>query len=240
MAISKRRRACFIVMLSMSFLAIAGLALCQSAEQRERERNLNNDPSSKRSYIGLIGGFNISSASVPSGLGDASSKFGFLFGLVAEQRYAPNIFGCSELLYSKKGWKNKNVEFCDYTGYDYVCGNIDFDWNLTYLEGNYYVKFLIPTNSNVSPFIAAGLTSGVLIASKVEACAYGSCASDEAQDAFNTFDLGLLLGSGMELKLPSGPRLVFGIRYSLGLLSIDKGSSDFKNKGFSFTASVLF
>jgi hypothetical protein len=160
---------------------------------------------------------------------DSQSKIGFCgggfvsfsLGIVAIQ---------PELLYSQKGAKWEE-EFLDET------------WRLTYkfnyLEIPVLVKMIIPVQGKVMPNLFLGPYFGFTITDpRGELEVDGTTMEDDLEGVKDT-DVGVVFGGGLDFVLGQG-KIVFDVRYDLGLTSLDEEGADVKNNVISFLLGYSF
>jgi Outer membrane protein beta-barrel domain len=174
--------------------------------------------------IGLIVGANFSRLG-GSGIQDASSRLGLMFGLYGS--FMEDMLGLSpQLLYTQKG-AEKAVSTS-------TLGEVA----LNYLEFPLLVKAVIPTSSNrpVNPhFLAGPAVSYLLDCSVVISNVSNTKAPCETVGFYPyNWDVGFVIGAGID-----GRGFSLGARYEIGILSIAKNET-IKNRVLSITFAYGF
>lgn len=161
---------------------------------------------------------------------DHKSKIGFCGGGFIAFGLGKVVVIQPELLYSQKGAKWEE-EFIGET------------WKLTYkfnyLEVPVFVKMIMPVQGKVKPNLFLGPYFGILITDprgKVEID--GTTMEDDIEGVKDT-DFGVVFGGGIDFELGKG-KIVFDVRYSLGLTTLDEEDADVKNNVFSFLLGYSF
>ena len=162
--------------------------------------------------------------------GDLKPKMGFCGGAFIAFGVGRVVVIQPELLYSQKGAKF-DVEF--------------MDWKITYmfnyLEIPIFIKTVFPVQGKVKPNLFLGPYFGFTITDpqgRVEID--GTIEETDLTDVENT-DFGVVFGSGVDFELGKG-KIVFDVRYDLGLATLDKADDDddVKNSVFSFLIGYAF
>lgn len=156
-------------------------------------------------------------SSAKGGLCGGVFKSTGLLGLVAIQ---------PELLYTQKGSKIEG---------DYQGQAATFTWKLDYLEVPLLVKLTPPIPAALKPSIYAGPV-GAFKLSHSATREYNETTEEYELDDIKSFDYGAAFGISLDLGFPVG-KLVFDVRYTRGMASIDDSADpeDIKNQVFSFT-----
>lgn len=156
--------------------------------------------------FGVKAGLNLSS--LTGDAQDAKSLVGFQVGGFAEIKIIDKLAIQPELLFSTQGAK--------FDGFD---GDSDYDTKLNYLNIPVLAKYFITDAFTVE----AGPQIGFLLSAKTD--------GDDVKDDVKSVDLGFNFGAGYNFT----ENLSVGLRYTLGLSSIDDTPSEF---GFDGDLSI--
>lgn len=179
----------------------------------------------QESRVGLKGGLTMYSTTASiSALGfseeeTTESKMGFAAGLFIEKSFSDIISGQIEGLYVQKGGKDELSE-AD-AGLEVNDGNL----TLSYIDVPAMLKFHIPLDAEVSPFVYGGGFAGYLLDASAEA--NGQSADDEGvelKDLLTDLNYGVILGAGVTFGA-----FTLDIRYDMGLANIFDKDSDLIN-----------
>jgi hypothetical protein len=111
---------------------------------------------------------------------------------------------------------------------------------INYIEIPVLFGFRFPTTAAVKPYVMGGGQLGFKSGCTVEESGGGSSISagcDETGGDFSSTDLALVGGAG--IAVPVGlSNLAFDVRYSVGLIKIEK-NSEVKNRGFTFGVAYM-
>lgn len=113
---------------------------------------------------------------------------------------------------------------------------------IDYIDIPVPVKLMVPVKGNVQPFFSAGPYFAYNINAALSFSNNGSQYEEDLSDEIKDMDFGAVLGGGLGFILPKG-RIIFDVRYGLGLISIDEANveaADVKNDAFSFTLGYAF
>lgn len=175
----------------------------------------------QESRVGLKGGLALysSTASISvTGLSvdeTSNSKVGFAVGLFVEKPFSDVVSGQIEALYVQKGGKDK-VE-------DAGVGVSNGDVTLSYIDVPVSLKFNIPLEDDIQPFIYGGGFAGYLL--DASASADGETINDiDIKDLLTDINYGLIFGAGVNFGM-----LSVDIRYDLGLANIFDSESNLFN-----------
>jgi hypothetical protein len=108
--------------------------------------------------------------------------------------------------------------------------------NLTYIRVPLKGYFFFRDNEdNFRPKIFAGPSFGILLDADLKS------GDDEVDmgDAYNTFDLGLTAGAGLNARIVEGTWFNLDIGYTYGFLDVAE-NADGSNRGITATAGVAF
>jgi hypothetical protein len=133
-----------------------------------------------------------------------------------------------EILYVMKGAKA-------------TISGVDVKTKLDYLEIPVLVKWMIPTQSKISPNLFAGPAIAIRTSAKAEGEQGGVAVEFDIKDSVKAIDFGVVLGGGVDVKAGKG-NATFDVRYTLGLSSFDDSSEklDIKNGVISAMVGYSF
>ena len=120
-------------------------------------------------------------------------------------------------------------------------GSYDYDGNkmninLTYLQEDVLALYKLPLPIKQSVYLMGGGSVAVNLLSSAEVVVNGESDSTDMSDSTNTFDVGLVIGAGIEAT----DQIFVDARYNFSLLSFDSGNADMTNNGFFLTAGYTF
>ena len=107
---------------------------------------------------------------------------------------------------------------------------------ITYFEIPVFVRYMIPVNETILPYVLAGPNVGLRASAKVK---FPGEATYDANDQFAVLDLGLGLGAGSEYIL--GSLILFGeLKYVVGLndINAEANESKVRNRGLQILMGV--
>jgi len=130
----------------------------------------------------------------------------------------------TEALFSQKGAKFEGPNFSART-------------TINYIEAPVLLRISSATSSGVSFHGFSGPSFGFWVSGETKSTVQGQEGIDEIDNDFKRFDLGLVVGAGVEFG-----RLIVDGRYTWGLLDIDKqiDESTIRNRSFAFMTGVRF
>src|SRR4030095_1554766 len=189
----------------------------------------NQTANSQSTGFGIEGGLNIANVTLSSNA-VTGSKTGFMVGGFAD-------IGVSRMVQIRPGirYTMKGFSATDNNG-----NNANF--KLNYLEIPLLVKVTFPL-TEVKPFVMAGPTLGIQLSASLDASNGQQIQSADISNSFETIDMGLFFGSGVDIHVASKTEMFVTGGYSLGLSNILKGqnvNATIKNGGFQFTGGVKF
>ncbi len=181
-----------------------------------------------------------------------STKTGFVVGAAFNTSLLPFISLQPEILYSEKGAKI-DMPFDEFDFFDeFGSASVDASIDLAYLEVPVLLRagFPIP---GFSPFVYAGPAFAFNLSAEmnydidvtVNGMQFSESESEDIKDDIKSFDLGFVLGGGLEFGLPM-LKLHAEIRYTMGLsniLDIENNNNDdidLKNGVVSLMVGVTF
>jgi len=177
--------------------------------------------------FGIKGGLNLAKLG-GSDVSNVDSRTTFNAGGFVEFVVSDFIGIQPELLFTMKGAKEK---------FDYEGVTLKSEVKLTYLEIPVLFKLYVPVEGvSFKPFIYAGPSIGFKLSSKIKVSSGGESVEEDIEDLKST-DFGFNFGVGSNI----GP-IIIGIRYNLGLTSIDDSADpdDVKNRVLSFNVGFGF
>ncbi|SDX41512.1 porin family protein [Aequorivita viscosa] len=180
----------------------------------------------QETLFGVKAGLNLASIGGDDA-GDAKTRSSFHIGGLVEIPVSEKFSVQPELLYSSQGAKGSEELLGEGV---IVESKIKSDYiNIPIMAKYYLIQGLS---------IEAGPQFGFLVSAKAEFELKGpgvlETASMDVKDLFNTFDLGVGLGTSYTLDMG----VFFGARYNLGLSNINKDSGDTKNQNNVFQISA--
>ena len=215
---------------TLLLLILAGFFMLSDAAAIKRSTGGWTSKSNK-TYYGVRGGLNI--ANQFGDINNTNWKCGLNLGAMIYRRLNPTTVLELGITYSAKGYaeqvlwldQNDNPMFYD-----------DSFWNLDYLEAQIVFKFLPSTHLQAMPNFQIGLAPGILVNASLDELGQ----TYDAQDYFNDFDMGIIVGFGYDFLMGNN-LLVTDFRYQVGLFDVDKDHSiDLRNNYFSFTLGFAF
>lgn len=168
---------------------------------------------------------NISGDDVPD---EAKVSMGFAFGGFFTYSLSPSLAIQPELLYSMKGSKAE-------------MGIVTEKFKFNYLEIPVLLKFSIPTEGNMTPFLFGGPAISLLMSAKYEVGDGTNNIEIDIKDDLKSMDFGLAFGAGVGVAMDEGILTIEG-RYTLGMTVIDDtpNPEDVKNTNISFLLGYTF
>lgn len=130
----------------------------------------------------------------------------------------------TEVLFSQKGAKFEGPNFSART-------------TINYVETPVLLRVSSAKSGGMSFHVFAGPSFAFWVSGETTSTVQGQQGTDEIDNDFKRFDLGLTVGAGVEFG-----RLVVDGRYTLGLLDVDKqiDEATIRNRGFAFMTGVRF
>ncbi len=163
-------------------------------------------------------------------ISDTKFKIGFCGGGFFTFALGHVVVIQPELLYSQKGVKWEE-EFLDET------------WKLTYkfnyIEVPIFVKIIMPIQGKVKPNLFLGPYFAIAITDPRGELEIDGMTIEEDLVGVKDTDFGLVFGGGIDFGLKKG-KIVFDVRYGLGLTTLDEEGGDVKNNVFSFLLGYSF
>jgi hypothetical protein len=172
--------------------------------------------------VGLKGGLSASTlhGSLPT---DAFVTNGTRYGIAGGVSLAIGLGGWvtlePEALFVTKGTTLGSIDVTDAFGNP--TGTVDVSLAANYLEIPLLVRVRLPSVGPVSPSLLAGPTAGIRLSQKIRVRGQLNTSSDV--DALRSADLGLALGTGVELGR-GHVRPTVEVRYTLGLTPAGESS----------------
>jgi hypothetical protein len=184
-----------------------------------------------RAVAGFYGGVNFAKFGGDD-VSNVDTRTGFQAGVFASFPLGKMIALMPGVAYSQEG-----------TGVD-VGGGVTGTFKLDYIEVPLLLKLSAPLqgNSNLRPYFVAGPSLGFQVGCKLRAESGSQSAEADCDDPTvnlktKSVQAGLTFGAGLEIS-----RLFLGLRYQLGLTSIDDtgGNNDIKNRVLAIVAGYGF
>jgi hypothetical protein len=184
-----------------------------------------------RPIAGVYGGINFAKFGGDD-VGNVDTRTGVQAGLFASFPLSSILAVQPGVAYSQEG-----------TSVD-AGGGITGTFKLDYIQVPVLLKLSAPlqANSNLRPYVVAGPALGFEVRCKVRAEVSGQSAEADCDNSSVNFQtksvlFGLHLGAGLEIS-----RLFLGLRYQLGLTSIDDSgaNADVKNRVLAIVAGYGF
>ena len=185
--------------------------------------------SAQRITGGLKAGMNLANLHGDD-IEDSKFKIGFCGGGFVAFGLGKVVVIQPELLYSQKGAKREG-EFMGET------------WKATYkfnyLEMPVFIKMIVPVEGKVKPNFFLGPYFGIMITDPRGELKVDGTTTEEDMEGVKDTDFGVVFGSGLDFVLGKG-KIVFDVRYGLGLTTLDEEGGDAKNNAFSFLLGYSF
>lgn len=112
--------------------------------------------------------------------------------------------------------------------------------HLNYIEIPVLARLFFNRDGDIRPNIFVGPSFGFLQSAKVKAGDGDYEDVSNFDNAYNTFDVGLGLGFGMNFRVSQGMYFIMDARYTYGLSDISKSNADVNNQGVALTAGLSF
>jgi hypothetical protein len=161
---------------------------------------------------------------------DSKFKVGFCGGGFVAFGLGKVVVIQPELLYSQKGAKWQE----EYIG---ETGKVTFKFN--YLEMPVFIKMIVPVQGKVKPSFFLGPYFGIMITGPRGELEVDGTTIEEDLEGVKDTDFGVVFGGGLDFVLGKG-KIVFDVRYGLGLTTLDEEGADVKNNVFSFLVGYSF
>jgi len=182
------------------------------------EPGTSGSKSTRNDHYGLKGGMNISDMSTdPAGLEDSdqlhSFAIGAWYGLPLNQRFTFQ----PEMFYSVKGDAASE-------------GGYTTSTKVSYLDVPVLAKMAFMHDASVRPSLFAGPSMALNLSAKSKFEGEGSDIEVDVKDQLNTFDLGFVVGGGVDIPW-SGRSVGLELRYSKGITNAagDEANGDAHN-----------
>jgi hypothetical protein len=188
----------------------------------------NSNSYSQSLGLGLESGLNIANVNLTPASLSSSSRTGFMVGGFAD-------IGVSRIFAIRPGvrYVTKGFSVSDNFGQTLT-------HKLNYLEIPMLLKVSIPLRQ-VKPYFLAGPTLGIQLSATGELTNGVQVQTGDVGTSYETIDLGLFFGSGLEFNVGSNADIFSGFGYSLGLTNTSKTNNlTIKNYGLQITGGVKF
>lgn len=174
------------------------------------------------------------------GDGDTDYKTGLVAGGFITYSIRNTYGFTAKILYSQKGAAYTEEAFGD---------DIDFKTQLNYIEIPLLARVFFNREGTVRPNVFLGPSLGFMTGAKIKAedgdyenyeDVFEGTGIDSYKDVFNTFDLGLSAGLGLNIRVANEMYFIVDARYTYGLTDIAKGSAENNNQAVAVTAGLSF
>jgi opacity protein-like surface antigen len=210
----------FSVLALAALVLTFGMFLLRGSEARAQD--------AKPVHFGVTAGLNMAKMAYDPDIKldageERNMRTAFRFGGEAEYAVSPMISVGSGLIYSMKGEKGS-----------YKMGSVTVESTskFSYLTIPVAVRINLGSSTGPKPFLKLGPELGILLSAKstVEGTAgsVGASSDVDIKKFFNSTDLALLGGAGVELPLGDALKGVAEVGYELGLTDIGKDESEAK------------
>jgi hypothetical protein len=177
--------------------------------------------------IGITAGLNVSNTTLFS---DNSFKAGFQAGVVSDFSITEKFSIIPELLFSQRGYKNKNIHLVDIQG-NFTGETVTETFNYLQLPINAAYKFNVGNDSKIIVF--AGPYLGYALSANVN----GASIAIGSNGYLKRFDFGMNAGVGYQYE-----KIFVKLQYNPGLINLinPKGDISMKNMNIAITAGYFF
>jgi hypothetical protein len=158
---------------------------------------------------------------------DTDYKSGLLAGAFLTYSIRDTYGFTLKVLYSQKG---ASAEVGDET----------VKTQLNYIEIPILARIFFNREGTVRPNVFLGPSLGFLTGAKGKSGSEDYEDFDNYKDIYNTFDLGLSAGLGLNIKVGGEMYFIVDARYTYGLTDISKGGSDVNNQAVAISAGLSF
>lgn len=124
--------------------------------------------------------------------------------------------------------------------------NVDTKTQLNYIEVPIVGRLFFNREGSVRPNVFLGPSFGFLTGAKIKVDdgdykSYEDVMGvDSYKDVYNTFDIGLAAGLGLNIKVGNEMYFIVDARYTYGLIDIAKGGMSANNQAVAVTAGLSF
>ncbi|RPI18957.1 MAG: PorT family protein [Ignavibacteriae bacterium] len=180
--------------------------------------------------MGIEGGMNLSNSSFTPDI-QSSSRTGMMFGTFAEIKVSPILSIKPGVRYIMKGFSVTNN------------GGLPNNFKVNYIEVPALLKVTFPVSS-VKPYLEAGPTLSLRVSANEEINLGNQQPSQDVDvsQLFESTDIGLYFGGGMDFRIGSSTEMFTSIGYGLGLSNTLSSATTLtaKNNGIRITTGVKF
>lgn len=170
---------------------------------------------------------------------DRQFNLGYKVGAMLTYSIDPHWAVGADLLFANEGLRNENiVSDIKYTS------KINLNYIRVPLKGTYFFGEL---GDKLRPKLYAGPSFGFLVGGKskleTEVISTGNVVKTEtnSKDNFKGFDLGAMVGAGLNYRIGTATWLNFDLNYTNGLIDISKSTSGWNaNRNFGMALGVTF
>ncbi len=167
----------------------------------------------------------VSISSYGGDAGTNETKVGAIGGLFLTYSIANTFAITSKLLYSQKGA---------------YFPSIDNKQTLNYFEVPVIGRFFLNKSGNFRPNIFLGPSFGFLTGVTNKVGSADRISDDNFKSSFNTFDLGITAGLGLNFLIANETYFIIDARYTHGFSDITKAAGVVNNNSLGVTAGISF
>jgi len=187
---------------------------------------INNNTNSQTTSLGIESGLNLANMSLTPAF-TTSTRTGLMVGGFAD-------IGVSRIVSIRPGLRFVTK------GFSTTSNGVTFNEKISYLELPMLIKASIPLQ-HIKPYFAAGPTLGIQLSASEEITAGQQIQTNDAGTAWETIDLGLYFGSGLDFHVADNMDVFTGFGYTLGLTNVSKIQGiEGKNNGIQVTGGIRF
>lgn len=162
--------------------------------------------------IGVEGGVSVSNAHLwPNRAEDSFYKVGYLVGMIYDVNYTSKVTFRTGLRYMTKGYRNNLPD---------TLGGYENEITLYYLEAPIMVKYNFPGKS-LTPYLLGGGYFGINLSANTVLTSGPDTKERNLDSSFNSFDCGLVMGAGLDIKMSKKTDFFLQAAYELGLNNIN-------------------
>ncbi|HJY63057.1 MAG TPA: porin family protein [Ignavibacteria bacterium] len=188
---------------------------------------INTDSySQSNTSLGIESGLNLANMSLTPNF-TTSSRTGLMVGGFAD-------IGVSRIVSIRPGIRYVTK------GFSTTSNGVTFNEKLSYLELPMLLKASIPLD-RIKPYFTAGPTLGIQLSASEEITNGVQVQTNDAGTAWETIDMGLYFGGGIEFHVAHNTDVFTGFGYTLGLTNVSKIQGiEGKNNGIHITGGIKF
>jgi hypothetical protein len=241
--------ACFI---------LASSTISYSQDTTKTQTPAGEAPSKYQEDPGMRFGFKLSPTmawlkSSTKGIESDGSKFGFVYGLIADFSFANRYSFSTGIDISYRGGKLKTVDELKTTLNEDSIISTSSNYTMQYIELPLTLKLKTNEIGSVVYYFQIGLSPGVNLSAKksyesttqtyVGGTPSTTPTSDDdidAQDEVTSFNLSMVIGAGLEYTLSGTTALVGGIQFNNGFLDSFENDPKIMTNYLGLTLGVIF